>query len=257
MVLDSIYYYLGTKISYDRILMPARRLTFTPENISAAWEAVGIIPFNPRRVLGGVKRENKKVSDAKGLTGGGALPVPKTPRAVSRTTRTAISLVTRNTPSSQKLKSLLSGLSEGFQQTIADKVVEEEAHRLYRELVGKVKAGKTSDRRKLTEATVVTSETILQLREDRERVDAAKAARKVNKASRTTDSRQTHTMRSKPATTTSLDPTPGTPATDPSVAFDEADQLWEEMEALEVGGEGIGESSGGVAGIAIRVRGRR
>jgi len=29
------------------------------------------------------------------------------------------------------------------------------------------------------------------------------------------------------------------------------------MEALEVGGEGIGESSGGVAGIAIRVRGRR
>jgi len=237
--------------------MPARRLTFTPENIRAAWEAVGIIPFNLWSVLGGVKQENKNVSEAKGLTGGGALPLPKTPSAVSHTTRTAISLVTRNSPSSQKLKSLLSGLSEGFQQTIADKLVEEEAQRLYRELVGKVKTAKTSDRCKLTEATGVTSGTILQLREDRVRVDAAKEARKVNKASHTTNSRQTHTMRPKPATTTSLDPTPGTPTTDPSVAFDEADQVWEEMQALEVGGEGIGESSGGVAGIAIRVRERR
>ena len=188
---------------------------------------------------------------------GGAFPVPKTPRAVSRTTRTAISLVTRNTPASQKLKSLLSGLSEGFQQTIADKVVEEKAHRLYRELVGKEKAAKTSDRRKLTEATVVTSETILQLREDRERVDAAKAARKANKASGITNSRQPLIMQQPSEPNTLVDPTSGTPDSDLPVAFDEADQLWEEMEALEVSGEDIGERSGGVAGSAIRVRGRR
>lgn len=135
-------------------------------------------------------------------------------------------------------------------------MVEEEAYRLYRELVGKEKAAKTSDRRKLTEATVVTSETILQLREDRERVDAAKAARKANKASRSANPRQTPTMQVQPAATSTVTPTPRTPDSDHTAAFTEAEQLWEEMEALEVHGEGIGESSGEVAGSAIRVRGR-
>jgi len=141
--------------------MPARRHTFTAENIRAAWEAVGIIPFNPRRVLGVVKWKETKIVVVEYAGQDAAPPVPKTPRAGSRSTRTAISLVTRTTPSSQKLKVLLSNLSEGFQQTIADKVVEEEAHKLYRVLMSKEKAAKTSDRRKLTEATVVTSETIL------------------------------------------------------------------------------------------------
>ena len=186
---------------------------------------------------------------------GGACPVPKKPRAVSRTTRTAIILITRNTPSSQKLKSLLSDLSEGFQQTIADKVVEEEAHCLYRELVGKEQAAKTTDSRKLTEATVMTSETILQLREDLERVDAAKAARKVNKASRSANSRQTPTVPVQPAPSHPHSPTPGTCDSNHTATLTGADQLWENIEALEIDGEGIGESSGREAGSAIRVRG--
>ena len=40
---------------YNRILMPARWLAFTKENILSAWEAVGIIPFNPRQAIGKVK----------------------------------------------------------------------------------------------------------------------------------------------------------------------------------------------------------
>ena len=76
--------------------------------------------------------------------------IPKTSRAVSCATRTAISLVKHNTPSAQKLKKLLFGLSEGFQQTIADKTVEEEAYRQYRQLVGQENKAKTTDRRKLT-----------------------------------------------------------------------------------------------------------
>ena len=68
---------------------------------------------------------------------------------------------------------------------MADKAVEQEAHRQYRELVGEKKRGKTSDRRKLTEATVVTTETVIELREQRQRIDAAKEerlARKLAKA---------------------------------------------------------------------------
>jgi len=41
--------------------MPAPRLAFTSKNILSAWEAVGIIPFNPRRALGGVNRKEEDV----------------------------------------------------------------------------------------------------------------------------------------------------------------------------------------------------
>jgi len=62
-----------------RILMPARRHTFTAENIRAAWEAVGIIPFNPRRVLGVVKRKETKIVVVEHAGQDAAPPVPKTP----------------------------------------------------------------------------------------------------------------------------------------------------------------------------------
>jgi len=67
--------------------MPARRLTFTSKNILSAWEDVGIIPFNPRRALGVVKRKEEDVSHSE--TSGiwrAAPPVVKTHQAVSRAT---------------------------------------------------------------------------------------------------------------------------------------------------------------------------
>ena len=237
--------------------MPARRHTFTAENMRAAWEAVGIIQFNPQRVLGVVKRKETKIVAAEHAGRDAAPPVPKTPRAVSRTTRTAISLVTCTTPSSHKFKALLSNLSEGFQQTIADKVVEEEAHRLYRVLMSKEKAAKTSNRKKLTEATVVISETILQLREQRERVDAAKAAKKVNKTSHSGQTRHATQKEPESPVTATPDTTPGTPVLDPLATPNTMDDIWEEMEALEVSGNSIEGGNGGVVEGAIRLRGWR
>ncbi|KAG0638101.1 hypothetical protein HOY80DRAFT_1049033 [Tuber brumale] len=81
----------------------------------------------------------------------------KDPHALSLPpTESAIALVSRHTPSSKKLKQLLSGLAEGFQQAIADKALEGESHKLY----------------------LVTTETVLHLRENRERLDAEKASKK-------------------------------------------------------------------------------
>lgn len=167
--------------------MPARESTFTPKNIINAWKACGIIPFNPRQVLSAESRNHDGASTSR-LSVSATTKTPSTPRAVSRTTRTAISLVTRSTPSSEKLKALLSGLSEGFQQAIADKALAEEAHRQYRNLVAGDKKIKTSDRRKLTEATVVTTELVLELREKREALDAAKASKKAKQLSKILDS---------------------------------------------------------------------
>lgn len=115
-----------------------------------------------------------------------AITIPKTPRAVSRATRTAISLIQRDTPHSRQLKKVLAGISEGYQETIADKAVSEEAYRQYRELVGGQKKKQTADRRKLTQATVVTSATIIELREKRERIDALKTSREARRLTKTT-----------------------------------------------------------------------
>jgi len=236
--------------------MAARMLTFTEKNIQRAWEAVGIIPFNPRRAIGSVKKKEAKVIQAKVLAGTTALQIPKTPRAVSRITRMAGSLITKTTPSSLRLKELLLNLSEGFQRTIADKVVEEEAYRQYRELIGKEKKKNTSDRLKLTEATVVTSETVRMLRKERERVNAAKAARIANHRERSLKTgcpRKGATM----VVTSGGEKDSGIAGTPVEKSMlDEAEDLWEEMEALEVGGDGNSEEDRGVVGEMIRVQKR-
>jgi len=238
--------------------MATQRLPFTPKNIMSAWEAVGIIPFNPRRVLGVVKpkQEAQNVSHPK-VSVTTVSPIPKTLRAVCRVTQTAFSLVTRKNSFSVKLKELLSGLSEGFQQTIADKVVEEEAHGQYRQLVGTEKQGKTSDGRKLTEATLATWETVIQLWDVSERIDAAKAGRKANKESRSPGGSQTtKTKRTKVAVAASGS---GGELADmfPSINFHEAQDLLEEMEALAVSGHISGEDSGGAVEDTIQVRGKQ
>ena len=148
------------------------------------------------------------------------------------------------------------GLSEGFQQTITDKTVEEEAHRHYRQLVGKERKGKTSDRRKLTQATIVTSETILELREQRERVDATKAARKGPKVSGPTGPLQ---IPQKRTILQAASPSNTPPIASSSLLLtptDEADNLWEEMQALEIGEASMGGSSGGGVRESIWLRRR-
>jgi len=122
--------------------------------------------------------------------------VPNTPHAVSITTCTAISLVTRNAPVSRKLKSLLRELNQGFQETDAEKVLKEEAYGQYRELVGVSKTIKMDDRRKLTEATVVTAEVVFKLREEREKADALKASRKAKKLGKALNLLTSHTTSS-------------------------------------------------------------
>ena len=116
------------------------------------------------------------------------------------------------------------------------------------QLVGQEKKAKTTDRRKLTQATVVTSETVIQLREQRERVDAVKAARKVKKESTQPGpprnaQKRTRLNTPSPPDTSTVPPTPL-----PLPSFDEAEELWEEMEALEVGGDSVAGSSRGGSG---------
>ena len=127
---------------------------------------MGVIPLNSRRVLQPVAQAQKTSPDkipSNQPFSPPPLRIPKAPWAVSHTTRSVLSLLHRDTPNSQHLKWLLTSLSEGYKETIADKVLGEEAHRQYGELVGGQKNKKIADRRKLTQATVVTSAMIIDL----------------------------------------------------------------------------------------------
>ena len=87
------------------------------------------------------------------------------------------------------------------------------------------------------------------LRKERERVDASKAARIANNRARS--------LKTGSGTQTAplVDPSGGgkepaaTHASVEGVIYDEAEDLWAEMEALEVGGESGSEEGGGWSGI--------
>ena len=155
----------------------------------------------------------------------------------------------------------MTNLSDGVQQTIADKVLKEESHWQYRQVVGKEKKAKTSERRKwrkFTAATVVTSETVLQLREQRERVDREKAPRKAKKPSTPPDTTlplQAHTKVGSKSTKMASIPPPIIPTGIP----DEVEALGEDLEDLELGGSTRSDSGseyGGPQPGRARLRGK-
>ncbi|KAG0641262.1 hypothetical protein HOY80DRAFT_1039521 [Tuber brumale] len=156
---------------------------------------------------------------------------------ILRATRTAISLVTKTTPSCPKLKALLYCLSENFQQTTADKTVEAEAHHEYQQMIRKRKGVKTTNCQKLIQATVVMWETIVEL------CDSSSHSAILQK----------HTMTLALPTTDSFTTTPISPL---SPLFDETDGLWEKTEAVEVAKDSIGESSEGRVQEAVWLRGQ-
>lgn len=129
----------------------------------------------------------------------------------------------------------MTNLSDGLQQTISHKVLEEESHRQYRQLVGKEKIAKTSDQRKLTAAIVVISETVLQLRDQRKQIDGEKAAWKAKKPLQASDTilplRVKATVGSKSTKTASI-PLPIIP----TGILDQIEAVWEDLEDLELGG---------------------
>ncbi|PWW74055.1 hypothetical protein C7212DRAFT_346824 [Tuber magnatum] len=167
---------IETREKNCEVLMPARQVVFTKNNILGAWESAGAIPLNLWRIQKSETQENctKVPRDGSSRMSTTRNYLPKTPGA--------------NTVSSKKLKELLTGLSEGFQQAIVHRALEEESHHQYRELVRKSQRINTSGGRKLTVTTVATMETVLHFRENRECLDAEKAARQAHKLSKALDS---------------------------------------------------------------------
>ena len=102
---------------------------------------------------------------------------PTAPRAIKHLTRHALQMVTRNTPSSNKLGVLIDQLGRAAEGAAAEKDL---STGMLKDLHSKAKdlsSAAARDRRQLSKARVIDSEEVVRLRDKRERVDSEKAAR--------------------------------------------------------------------------------
>ena len=128
----------------------------------SAWEATGVIPFNPRRVMDLKSRE---------ITRPGTPPqtsIPATPkksREVGHVQREAMLLLTRNTPASNRLKTLVEALGKAAGGAIADSELGLAMLKDLRSQAKDISAKAAKDRRHLSKARVITTEDVVALRE--------------------------------------------------------------------------------------------
>jgi hypothetical protein len=167
----------STLIHSYRLVTHIRAAAYTKNNILSAFEATGIWPRNPHRVF---LRQSRNITRFESPP---ATPTPflsatrRQPRAVSRLARSALHLVTHQSPSSLKLKAPIVQLGRSAQGALADKELEDEMLRTLRSGAKDPTAVAAKDRRHLCKAHVYTAEDVVQLREERERLDREKVAK--------------------------------------------------------------------------------
>ena len=114
------------ELTFQRLVVRARDTAYTEENIKKAFGSTGIYLLNPRMVLGklrpvlsgGSRNATRPDNDSE------TVPPPITPtapRAINHLKRHALQMVTRNAPSSNKLKVLIDQLGRAAEGAAADK----------------------------------------------------------------------------------------------------------------------------------------
>jgi hypothetical protein len=169
---------LNKFLIFRRLVVRARDTAYTEKNIKKAFESTGIHPLNPRTVLGKLKPKNEESRNITRTDGTSPPPVtPTAPRAISHLKRHALQMVTRNTPSSSKLKVLIDQLGRAVEGTAADKDLSIGMLKDLRSKAKDLSSAAAKDRRQLSKARGIDSEEVVRLRGERERKDNIKAVR--------------------------------------------------------------------------------
>jgi hypothetical protein len=168
--------YSTLTLSYS-LVTRARAAAYTKNNILSAFEATGIWPLNPRKVFLRQSRNITRFESPPATPTPLLSATPRQPRAVSRLARSALHLVTRQSPSSLKLKALVAQLGRSAQGALADKELGDEMLRTLRSGAKDTTVVAAKDRRHLGKARVYTAEDVVQLREGRERLDREKVTK--------------------------------------------------------------------------------
>ena len=155
---------------------------YTEENVKKAFESTGIHPLNIRTVLGklkpGRRGKSRNISRPDGRSETSPPPsTPTAPRAINRLKRHALQMVTRNTPSSNKLKVLIDQLERAAEGASADRDLSAGMLKGLRSKAKELSSAAPKDCRQLSKARVINSEKVVCLRDKREKVDSEKAAR--------------------------------------------------------------------------------
>jgi hypothetical protein len=147
----------------------ARDATFTPHNITQAFLACGICPLNPRRVLGKVSPLEPKRRDTIGV-----VKHPETSQDIRRRVLSATQLLTTlqlaHGPEkelkqhAERVRNILRDLGHQLEEQIAEKEIWQEiTHRLQ----GVDVIYNATDKRKLSEARVLSGKDLMMLRDAR------------------------------------------------------------------------------------------
>lgn len=165
-----------------RLLLQARDKTYTVKNIKSAFEATGISPCNPRRVLNTMKGKKKEEDAPKVKDYPGSLQ-PRTPyhgKSLASHTRHTVALFKSKSPSSSHQKLMVEKLARAAEKATAENVILwSEIERLQEQSVAVAGIVKTKSRKVLSRALLVSAEDVVRLREESDRKEEEQQAKRL------------------------------------------------------------------------------
>lgn len=102
---------------------------------------------------------------------------PGTSRMARSTAKQAPAIITGTSPNACRLRILITKMDKGLQQSITEKEIGDDIHQKFQQLTTKKVQANFTDRKRLTNARVITTEDVIKLREKRESANAENAAK--------------------------------------------------------------------------------
>ena len=171
---------------FDRLLIKARKMTYTKKNIHSAFEATGIVPVNEHRVLSPKKSTFTFESQQPAMKPQFQVPVtPRHGRSILIHGRKTLNALPKSTPRSQYNHALVTKLLNSAARATADNIILAIENANLREKATSVAdRAKTKSRKEMSKARVISVEDVLRLRHEVEAKDHEQAERKARTAQR-------------------------------------------------------------------------
>lgn len=181
------------KEHFTSLYSPARAQAFTERNITSAWAATGLFPFNPDRVLGCIPRPPAQLAIPKAAGAAGASAQVEVAQAIVTpitllTTEDVQSLFNRikqdvdtlDEPSKRGLLRLAQMMAKATRVAFAERSLLQDHNRFLSKINGEVKARRSAKSLVLGKAMVMTYEQLEQSRA-KPAADAEAAANKTKR----------------------------------------------------------------------------
>lgn len=107
-------------LTLPRSVLRARDEVYTPELVKKAFEATGIVPYQPRKVVGSTSYAVTRPSSADSNTSFSMVPpTPRTPLVAAKLSRRAVQVVSSNSTPKAVLLKYIARLEKALQEALA------------------------------------------------------------------------------------------------------------------------------------------